>query len=223
MTVSVPTNRRAFEQYSQAIFELQENGVRVIQARIAEHLGISRPAVSEMIGDMQREKLVKLDAKGRITLTAKGRRIAMSTVRRHRVAERFLTDILDLPLSRSYIEADRWESVISPEVEERMVALLQNPTECPHGNPIPGSGHQLLKTIALTDVEEGTEFTIIRIPTKICAETDHIEYLERSGITPGERGRLESVAPDGTLVVRVGTKSVGLGDLLATKIQVMAL
>lgn len=223
MAVSISSNRRAFEQYSQAIYELQEDGVRVIQARVAEHLGISRPAVSEMIGDMQSEKLVKLDAKGRITLTAKGRRVATSTVRRHRVAERFLTDILEVPLSRSYIEADRWESVISPEVEDAMVALLKNPTRCPHGNPIPGTDYQRTKTSALTKVSEGSEFKVISIPTKLHSQTDHIEYLERNGITPGSAGVIDSVAPDGTVVVRIESKSVGLGNALAEKIQVVAL
>jgi DtxR family Mn-dependent transcriptional regulator len=117
----------AFEEYCEAIFELREDDVEVIQARIAERLEVSRPAVSEMIRRMEKSDLVSIDA-GSIRLTEAGMSLAESVVRRHRLAERFLTDLLGLSWSEAHLEAGRWEHVISPTVEAAMMRVLENPT-----------------------------------------------------------------------------------------------
>ena len=138
----------AFEQYCEAIFELDEDDLDVIQARIAERLGVSRPAVSEMIRRMTGEGLVR-SAKGKIKLTPAGMELAERVVRRHRLAERFLTDILGLSWAEAHHEAGKWEHVLSSPVEAAINRLLDNPTTCPHGNPIPGSRYEAPDAVAL--------------------------------------------------------------------------
>ena len=124
-SVLIPSNP-AFEQYCEAIYELQEDDVEVIQARIAERLGVSRPAVSEMMRRLETESLVTMA--GRIELTGHGKLLAESVVRRHRLAERMLTDILGLSWSEAHEEASKWERVISPAVENALNRVLGDPT-----------------------------------------------------------------------------------------------
>ena len=127
----------AFEEYCECIFELDEDDVAVIQARIAERLQVSRPAVSEMIRRLETEGLITTD--GAIRLTPSGQALAQLVVRRHRIAERFLTDMLGLSWADAHHEAGKWEHVMSDAVEQAMDRVLGSPTTCPHGNPIPGS------------------------------------------------------------------------------------
>ena len=138
MDYEAPEYHPAFEEYCETIFELAEDDVEVIQARIAERLDISRPAVSEMIRRMDKEGLIKLTS-GEISLTESGLILATQVVRRHRLAECFLTDILGLSWTEAHHEAGKWEHIISGPVEEAMRCVLGEPTTCPHGNPIPGS------------------------------------------------------------------------------------
>src|SRR5699024_864808 len=127
----------AFEEYCETIWELHEDDVEVIQARIAERLEVSRPAVSEMMQRLTAEGLAEVED-GRIHLTNHGLRLAEQVVRRHRLAERFLTDILGLSWAEAHQEAGKWEHVISESVEVAISRVLGSPTTCPHGNPIPG-------------------------------------------------------------------------------------
>src|SRR6516165_8339881 len=127
------------EEYLEAIHELEEEGTQVIQARLAERVGHSAPAVSEMIRRLKAEGYLTVEDRA-VRLTPVGRERAESVVRKHRLAERLLTDIIGLPWHKAHVEAGRWEHVISDEVEARLIELLGNPQTCPHGNPIPGSG-----------------------------------------------------------------------------------
>lgn len=214
-------SQRGYSQYCQAIYELHEEKIKVIRARIAERLDISRPAVSEMIVRMSNEKLVTIGNTGVIALTAKGNRLATAVVRRHRIAERFLTDILELPWSVSSREANRWEHAISQEVEERMVELLKNPTTCPHGNPIPGSGYEMPKpTMTLNELDEGQKFSVVRIPESLQRDIDGLAYLEENEIMPGTNALIETVAPDGTTLIRVGKKPIGLASSMTRQIVI---
>ncbi len=148
-----PEYHPAFEEYCETIFELREDDVDVIQARVAERLDVSRPAVSEMIKRMEHQGLVTVD--GTIRLTDDGLALAESVVRRHRLAERFLTDILGLSWAEAHAEAGRWEHVISEPVEQALVRLLGEPTTCPHGNPIPGSAYEAPDTVTLDALAVG--------------------------------------------------------------------
>ncbi|HIF22630.1 MAG TPA: metal-dependent transcriptional regulator, partial [Gemmatimonadetes bacterium] len=140
MVYETPEYHPAFEEYCEAIFELAEDDLDVIQARIADRLEVSRPAVSEMVKRLEKEGLITSDDHV-ILLTDDGRDLATSVVRRHRLAERFLTDVLGLSWTEAHHEAGRWEHVISPAVEVALDRLLGQPTTCPHGNPIPGSSY----------------------------------------------------------------------------------
>jgi len=211
----------AFEEYSEAIFELAEDGVPVIQARISERLEVSRPAVSEMVRRMEREDLVDVKADGEITLTTEGKALATTIVRRHRLAECFLTDLLGLNWTDAHSEAGRWEHVISPTVEAAMLKVLGEPQTCPHGNPIPGSGYkEPAGVVVLSKIDPGNPFTVVRIPEELEWETGQLEFLESTGLMPGRSGTVVSFAPDGTATVNVDDAPFGVGGPTADRILV---
>lgn len=211
----------AFEEYSEAIFELAEDGVPVIQARISERLEVSRPAVSEMVRRMEREDLVDVKADGEITLTSEGKTLATTIVRRHRLAECFLTDLLGLNWTDAHSEAGRWEHVISPTVEAAMLKVLGEPQTCPHGNPIPGSGYkEPAGAVVLSKIDPGNPFTVVRIPEELEWETGQLEFLESTGLMPGRSGTVLSFAPDGTATVNVDDAPFGVGGQTADRIVV---
>jgi DtxR family Mn-dependent transcriptional regulator len=211
----------AFEEYCECIFELHEDDVDVIQARIAERLAVSRPAVSEMIKRMEVEGLVSA-GRGTIRLTAKGRALAEQVVRRHRLAERFLTDILGLSWAQAHREAGKWEHVMSVDVEEALARVLGQPTTCPHGNPIPGSQYVAPEARRLSDVRVGTEFTVSRIPEELEFEPGVLDWLEQSAIQPGHSGLVTGSSPDGTITIEIDGHHVGVGAFASNRILVTA-
>jgi DtxR family Mn-dependent transcriptional regulator len=211
----------AFEEYCEAIYELDEDDVDVIQARIADRLQISRPAVSEMIKRMDSEGLVST-AKSRIQLTDKGRELAERVVRRHRLAERFLTDILGLSWAEAHKEAGRWEHVMSDNVERAMDRVLGTPTTCPHGNPIPGSDYVAPDVRRLVDLGVGVPFTVSRIPEELEFAPGLLEFLETSSIQPGHSGKVTASSPDGTITVEIDGRHVGVGAFASARILVTA-
>lgn len=208
----------AFEEYCEAIFELHEDDVDVIQARIAERLGVSRPAVSEMIRRMEHEGLVEIDRA--VRLTKAGQALAEKVVRRHRLAERLLTDILGLSWADAHLEAGRWEHVISDAVEAAIVRLLHDPTTCPHGNPIPGSDYHAPETVALAELVVGDSFTVSRIPEELEFTPGLLTFLEDASILPGHSGTVTASSPDGTTTVEIDGRHVGVGSFASTRILV---
>ena len=126
------------EMYLRTIYELEEEGVVPLRARIAERLGQSGPTVSQTVARMERDGLLQVAEDRHLELSPEGRRHATSVMRKHRLAERLLDDVIGLDWDQLHIEACRWEHVMSDEVERRIVALLKPPMTCPHGNPIPG-------------------------------------------------------------------------------------
>jgi DtxR family transcriptional regulator, iron-dependent repressor len=216
-----PEFHPAFEEYCEAIWELKEDDVNVIQARIAERLHVSRPAVSEMIKRMQVEGFVALDG-STINLTAYGRSLAEQVVRRHRLAERLLTDILGLSWADAHTEAGKWEHVISEPVERAINRLLDNPTTCPHGNPIPGSEYAAPAAVALCDVPVGTEFTVTRIPEELEFTPGLLDFLEDAAVQPGRSGVVTAVSPDHTTTVEIDGRHVGIGAFATARILVTA-
>ena len=208
----------AFEEYCEAIFELHEDDVEVIQARIAERLGVSRPAVSEMSRRMESEGLVEIDRT--IRLTESGSELAERVVRRHRLAERLLTDILGLSWADAHQEAGRWEHVISDAVEAAIIRLLDDPTTCPHGNPIPGTAYEAPVTVALSELTVGDRFTVTRIPEELEFTPGLLEFLESSSLVPGRAGTVTAASPDGTTTVEIDGKYVGIGQFASTRILV---
>jgi DtxR family Mn-dependent transcriptional regulator len=211
----------ATEEYCEAIWELAEDDIAVIQARIAERLEVSRPAVSEMIRKLDGDGLVSIEGT-RIGLTSEGRRLAERVVRRHRLAERFLTDILGLSWAEAHQEAGKWEHVISDRVERAIDDLLGSPTTCPHGNPIPGSHYVAPDQQPLSGVRVGGGFTVSRIPEELEFAPGLLDFLEQSAITPGRTGVVTAASPDGTVTVEIAGHHVGVGAFASTRILVTA-
>ena len=207
------------EEYLEAIWELNEEGISVIQARLAEHLGHSAPSVSEMVRRLKGDGYVELDGRF-LTLTDKGMARAVSVVRKHRLAERLLTDVIGIPWHRTHVEACRWEHVISDEVEERLVAILDNPTTCPHGNPIPGSGAKIAQLWALAEFEPGDKIRLERVTEQVEVDMDALIYLDDHGFVPGTAAEVRSKAPDGTITLELGDGSIALGPTLAGQLFV---
>jgi DtxR family Mn-dependent transcriptional regulator len=209
------------EEYLEAIHELGEEGIVVIQARLAERLGHSAPAVSEMIRRLRDEGYVEVRGRS-LLLTVAGRRVAESVVRKHRLAERLLTDIIGLPWEKAHLEAGRWEHVISDEVEARLVEVLGHPTTCPHGNPIPGSGGVTPLLTALSESRRGDHVRLERVTEQVEIDLDSLSYLSAHGFVPGTEATVASRAPDGTLILDLGARTIALGPALAQQLYVTA-
>jgi len=211
----------AFEEYCETIFELAEDDIRVVQARIAERLDVSRPSVSEMMKRMALEGLIAINGTV-ISLTPSGLALAERVVRRHRLAERFMVDMLGLSWTVAHQEAGKWEHVISDQVEDAMMRVLGDPTTCPHGNPIPGSAYLAPDTITLSQVAVGDGFQVERIPEALEFAEGVLQYLEDVHLLPGSTGVVRAAAPDGTVTVEIDGRTVGVGQYASARILVSA-
>lgn len=209
------------EEYLEAIHELGEEGMVIIQARLAERLGHSAPAISEMIRRLRSDGYVELRGRA-LVLTDAGRSVAESVVRKHRLAERLLTDIIGLPWEKAHVEAGRWEHVISDEVEQRIVELLGFPTTCPHGNPIPGAGGHPAPSVALSSATQGERIRLARVTELVELDESTLTYLSTHGFVPGTEATVASRAPDGTLTLDLGSATIALGPSLASQLFVTA-
>src|SRR5215208_456092 len=176
----------ATEEYLETILEIEEEGVPPIRARLVERLGISAPAVSETVNRLVEQGYAQLLDDRRLRLTPKGRALAVSIVRRHRLAERLLTDVIGLEWEKVHREADRWEHAISADVEEKLVELLGDPATCPHGNPIPGSKRatRATPTTSLAQSEPG-KVTVARISEKLELSDDGLHLVATARLVPG--------------------------------------
>ena len=219
MPYETPEYHPAFEEYCETIFELAEDDLEVIQARIAERLDVSRPAVSEMVRRLEKADLVRVGDDG-LALTNDGRELASSVVRRHRLAERFLTDVLGLTWTEAHHEAGKWEHIISPSVESALDRLLGEPTTCPHGNPIPGSSYREPDTRHLSDVGVGESFTVSRIPEELEFTEGLLQFLEDASLVPGEQGSVTDSRGDG-MTVEIGGGRVEIEPFAADRILVI--
>jgi DtxR family Mn-dependent transcriptional regulator len=176
----------ATEHYLETILSLEEEGIVPLRARIVERLGLSAPSVSETVDRLAEQGYVEMGADRSLHLTERGRRLATTVVRRHRLAERLLVDVIGLEWEKVHREADRWEHAISADVEEKLVALLGDPATCPHGNPIPGSRHAAApaRAVALAAAEAGP-VTVARISEKLELDDDGLALVARAGLVPG--------------------------------------
>lgn len=193
------------EEYLETILELEEEGVLPIRARLVERLGVSAPSVSETVNRLVDAGYTELLDDRSLRLTPKGRELATTVVRRHRLAERLLVDVIGLEWEKVHKEAARWEHAISADVEEKLILLLGDPATCPHGNPIPGSAHTAAHgpTTPLSSATPGP-FDVIRIGERIEVDDDALRLLADAALVPGHRAEVLDVTPDG---VRVRTDS----------------
>jgi DtxR family transcriptional regulator, Mn-dependent transcriptional regulator len=174
------------EEYLETILAIEEEGVPPLRARLVERLGLSAAAVSETVNRLAALGYAELRDDRTIRLTDKGRRLATTVVRRHRLAERLLTDVIGLEWEKVHREAARWEHAISADVEEKLVELLGDPVTCPHGNPIPGARRKgvATPTVQLAKADPG-RVTIARISEKLELNDEGLSLLARARLIPG--------------------------------------
>ena len=204
------------EEYLETIFALQEEGIPVIQARLAERLDKAAPSVSEMLDRLEADDLIVRTSR-QIAMTSTGAALARGVVRKHRLAERLLVDIIGLDWDKAHIEAGRWEHVISDDVEKRLVILLGNPTTCPHGNPIPGVEPVGPEQRRLAEAQPGERILLERITESVEHDAASLSYLGDHGLTPGTTALVQAKAPDGTLTLLVGEATIALGPAMTKR------
>jgi DtxR family transcriptional regulator, Mn-dependent transcriptional regulator len=179
------------EEYLETIYNMSMEDETVIGARLAERFQVSAPTVTEMLKRLVRDGYVEMDNKRHVTLTEEGNQAAEAVLRRHRLTERFLVDMLGMQWHEVHEEACRLEHFISGAVESRVMTNLNNPTTCPHGNPIPGSvpnARTYLKdnhAVRLSTVLDGTRVRILCVSEVVEDEEALILYMHEKGLTPG--------------------------------------
>jgi len=213
------------EMYLRTVFELAEEGIVPLRARIAERLSQSGPTVSETVARMERDGLLQVIDNRRLSLTPEGTRLATRVMRKHRLAECLLVDVIGLPWEEVHIEACRWEHVISDSVERRLADLLHFPVRCPHGNVIPGLAELGVPDVAIDSAQAAAQETDVamtaiagavparvivrRISEQLQSDAALMLKLKNIGIQPGREVTLV-VGNDDVRVTRAGT---GGGDL----------
>jgi DtxR family Mn-dependent transcriptional regulator len=183
--MSSETATVAEEEYLQILFWLHEAGLPMTGANVARAMQLSPPTVHEMVGRLERDGYITRDTDRTIAFTESGKEEAEQIVRRHRLIERFLTDVLGVPWDEVHEEAERLEHAMSPSLEERMLTAIGDAKTCPHGHPIVAGAR--LSGVPLADVAVGAKVRILRFENE--AE-DLLHYLKESGLEPGLEGTL---------------------------------
>jgi len=220
------------EEYCETIYNLEMEGETVIGARLAERFHVAPPTVTETLKRMVRDGLVEMDSRRQVALTPKGAELAEAVLRRHRLTERFLVDMLGMQWHEVHEEACRLEHYISGAVERRVIAALDGPTTCPHGNPIPGYVPNARTYLAdrgafrLLDAEPGREVAILCVSEVVEDEEGLIAYLHERGLTPGTHLR-QSRGPEGagdaaTVELEVAGERIALPARIAHALWVVA-
>jgi DtxR family transcriptional regulator, Mn-dependent transcriptional regulator len=213
------------ESYLEIIYMMAVEGQPVIGARLAESLHVSRPTVTTTLKRMVREGLVKTNARKEIQTTAKGQAIAERLQHRHRIVERWLTDVLEFDWAKSDAEAHRLEHAMSDEVAELLNKHLGYPTTCPHGNPIPGNTRGVApassKVFQLSAANEGDRVVVTRISEYAENVAELLDYLGSRGLTPGAPVTVTEVAPlKEPLTLKVGARTVSMSREVANFVWV---
>jgi len=213
--------------YLRTIYDLEEEGIIPLRARIAERLEQSGPTVSQTVARMERDGLLRVAGDRHLELTEKGRALAVSVMRKHRLAERLLVDIIGLPWDQVHDEACRWEHVMSENVERRIVEVLDNPTTSPYGNPIPGLDQLGLtlvadedKAVRLVDLPQGDSTVVVtRLSEHAQSDPDLISELRQAGVVPNARISV-NVAPRAVIITTPGHEGLTLSSEISHAIFV---
>ncbi len=217
MNMEADTSR--IEEYLESIYKLQQEQHPVSTSRLAEYLKLSPPSVSEMVKKLAHKGLVSQVGKG-VCLTDEGSLIAKKVIRRHRLSERLLTDVLGFKWDEVHDEACRLEHAISPEIEDRIAESLGNPKTCPHGHPIPDKEGVLVKEKVrpLSELKAKDKGIIVSVFEE---DPKMLQYLASLGLIPDVCVEVEEVAPfGGPLIVCVSGSRYALGREIASKIKV---
>lgn len=212
----------AVEQYLETVLELEEAGIVPLRARIVERLGVSAPAVSETVKRLEREGYLTLDDERVLHLTETGRAYATSMLRKHRLAEVLLVDVLKVPWPQVHEEACRLEHAISDNLEKHLVALLDDPGTCPHGSPIPGSANaptEQLRLEKLSAVPAGGSCVVRRIDEHLQTLVPRMQELEAAGLLPGTEVRVQD-SSSGRVLLDVDGAEVELEQSVAAEVYV---
>jgi DtxR family Mn-dependent transcriptional regulator len=189
------------EEYLETILELEEEGTPPIRARLAERLNVSSASVSEAVRRLVDQGYVEAGEERALRLTRDGRHVAVSVVRRHRLVERLLVDVIGLEWEKVHREAARWEHAISADVEHKLIELLGDPATCPHGNPIPGAGRPADQrgAVPLAEASPGPA-TVTRISEQLELDDDALAFLARARLIPGCVAQVIGPKDDGVAV-----------------------
>ncbi|GAA2743152.1 MULTISPECIES: metal-dependent transcriptional regulator [Kitasatospora] len=218
------------EMYLRTILELEEEGITPMRARIAERLEQSGPTVSQTVGRMERDGLLQVAEDRHLELTEEGRRLAVRVMRKHRIAECLLVDVIGLEWEQVHEEACRWEHVMSETVERKVLAMLGHPTQSPYGNPIPGldelgdakaegEGFDAgLVTLDAVAAAEAAHVVVRRIGEPIQTDGDLMRTLRRAGVRPGATVQVSSGI--GGVLVGTGESAAELGKEIAAHVFV---
>ncbi len=219
------------EMYLRTIYDLEEEGVVPLRARIAERLEQSGPTVSQTVSRMERDGLLRVAGDRHLELTDKGRALAIAVMRKHRLAERLLVDVIGLPWEEVHAEACRWEHVMSEDVERRLVQVLDNPTVSPFGNPIPGlselgvgdaAGSEDRNLVRLTELPAGFPVAVVvrQLTEHVQGDVTLIARLKDAGIVPNARVTVEAGPNNGVMIVIPGHEQVELPHEMAHAVKV---
>ena len=212
------------EEYLEAILNMVSEHKKVLGARLAERLQVSRPTVTATLQRMRRDGLIATNRKTGILLTRKGVKLAAGIVRRHRLAERLLMDILKIPWHETHQEACLLEHAMSERVVDRLHEVLGKPTTCPHGNPIPSDDVlPPIQGVPLNTLPVGTTAVVERISEEANRLPGLMEYLDQTGIKPGATVTVKEVAEyAGTIGLKIQEKFSSLGIQAATMVWVIS-
>lgn len=180
---SGPTEKE--REYLEVIYYLAARQEPVIAARLAKWMGVQPPTVSHVVANLIDDDYIHRDARGEITLTPEGFALAEAMVRRHRILERFLVDVMHVPWEHIHAEAVRLEHALSPLLEARIEELVGSSRTCPHGNPIPGSGTGYPGSTRLDNAPVGSSFTMQRIVEEAEEDTDLMRFIQTNNLVPG--------------------------------------
>jgi DtxR family transcriptional regulator, Mn-dependent transcriptional regulator len=209
------------EDYLQSMYSLETEGERIISARLARWMRVTPPTAWATVQRMYKSDMVEIDDKKTIHLTPHGRELAESIARRHRLSECFLNDVLGLGWAEAHEEAHHFEHGMTPVIEASIVKLLGNPTTCPHGSPIPGTGATLDPAWRAMDTfEVGEKMTVRFISEELEEDPELLHYLDKHGIKPGQRVVVNDRVPSaGLLVLGVNGADVSLGLPVASRMR----
>jgi DtxR family Mn-dependent transcriptional regulator len=208
--------------YLEAIYYIRAEGEVVRSARLADWLSVSRPTVTVALRRMTRDGMVRLNAHKEIQLTPRGDAAAAAIVRRHRIVERWMTDVLGLDWVAADAEAERLEHAVSEVVEERLYRKMGGPKTCPHGNPIPGHSTMRANELRLSALRAGETGTITRISEVAQREAPPLlQYLHERGLHPGTRITVEEVDQIGRTIKLRAARQLTLSYETASKLSVV--
>jgi DtxR family transcriptional regulator, Mn-dependent transcriptional regulator len=210
----------SFEMYMKAIYRLEREGSGVTTSALATELGVSPASASGMLKKLSAEGFIEHESRGDVTLTRKGLEVAVGVVRRNRLAERLLTDVLGMPWDEVYAEACILEHAITPKVEERLVEVLGHPQTCPHGHPIPPTdlSDPVRSGIPLAQMEPESVATISGVTEQV---PEMLRYLGQVGLRPGVRVRVVEKAPlGGPVTIEIDGRRQAISLELARMVMV---